>query len=245
MPSSLPQLGLIVRRAVHGKPTLIAFDLDGTLIDSRWDVAAAMNSALARLQHPQLEVEQIAAFVGDGGRSLCRRVAALLPGLDATLLYDTYLDAYAANPCSRNRWMPGATEILARLGADGRCVLGLLTNKPRRTTQAVLHALNLNAHFVATVAGGDSDADGKELALKPNAAPLEELVRRCQIDFQTVVLIGDGDQDVGCARAAGARAIAVRGGFCSDARLAAAQPDFLLDDLLELPDLLERCIFSA
>src|SRR5690606_7803759 len=130
----------------------VVFDLDGTLIDSRLDIAHAANAALVRAGRTALDPAEIATYVGDGARRLMQRaarVAADDPGLDRLL--EDFLRAYEAAATPHTHRMPGAERALTALA---HLPLAVCTNKPRRTTDIVLGELGLGPHFRAVVAGG-------------------------------------------------------------------------------------------
>jgi len=219
-------------------PRAIVFDLDGTLIDSLQDIAAAANHALARAGLPALSLDQVKRFVGDGARPLMARAS----GVDehdprfAPLLAD-FLDYYTANPATFSRPFPGALDALATLGA--RLSIALATNKPRRTTDATLRALDLERYFRVVVAGGDPPAP------KPSPEPLLFIAERFGLEPAELVMVGDGPQDVQAGRAARARTVAVLGGMAEKERVLAAEPDAVLATLEELPALIESWSAAA
>jgi phosphoglycolate phosphatase len=206
----------------------VVFDLDGTLIDSRTDIALAANHALAENGFPTLSVERVSGYVGDGAELLLTRAAAIQPG-DPRLpaLYAAFIAFYCAHPADHTRLCPGAAEAL-----DGRLMLplALCTNKPRITTEPVLAALGLDG-FHVVVAGGDLPEK------KPHPAPLFHIAQALAVEPRELVMVGDGAQDVLAGRAAGARTVGVRGGIQAEARLFAAEPDVVIESLAELSDL--------
>jgi 2-phosphoglycolate phosphatase len=209
----------------------VVFDLDGTLIDSRGDIAAACNYALSTTGLPTLTVAQISRFVGDGARKLLARASTLpesTPAVDKLLSH--FLDYYTAHPVVHTRLMPHVEEVLAAL-ASGPYRLAICTNKPRRTTEAVLDSLPITHYFSAVVAGDDLTTK------KPDPAPVEALATVLRLVPSELVVVGDGPQDVFAGRAAGARTVGVRGGFLPIERLLEAEPDVLLDSLAPLPTL--------
>ncbi|HEV8549219.1 MAG TPA: HAD-IA family hydrolase [Polyangiaceae bacterium] len=214
-------------------PRAIVFDLDGTLIDSSRDIAAAVNHALARAGLAALSVGQVKRLVGDGAGLLVARAS----GLDehdarfAPLLAD-FLDYYTANPATFSRPCAGALDALESLGA--RLSIALATNKPRQTTDATLRALHLERYFRVVVAGGDAPAP------KPSPEPLLFIAERLGLQAADLVMVGDGPQDIQAGRAAGARTVAVLGGMAAQDRVLAAEPDAVLETLEELPALIER-----
>ena len=134
---------------------------------------------------------------------------------------------YAAHPADRTRWMPGA---LATLDALAALPFALVTNKARAVTLRVLEVLGGGGRFAFVYAGGDGP-------LKPHPDAIAAVARGLGVDVADLWVVGDADQDILAARAAGAVAIAVRGGFADDARLTAARPDVLLDAIDQLPAL--------
>jgi phosphoglycolate phosphatase len=217
-------------------PTAIAFDLDGTLIDSRGDIVAAVNHALLRTSRAPLPAPVIVRFIGDGARALCARSAQLVEASDAvTELVDIFSEYYLAHPIDFTRWSPGAQETLEIFAEEmPEIALGLCTNKPRSITDAVLAALGIRTRFRAIVAGGDLPEK------KPAPGPLLHLAKALRASTESLVMVGDGPQDVEAARNAGVRSVAVESGFGSPERLLEAQPDVLLRSLTELPEVIQR-----
>ncbi len=209
---------------------LLAFDLDGTLVDSRLDIAEATNHALRATGRSPLSVEEIAGYVGDGARPLLSRAARVgetAPELEPLLA--VFLEYYTAHATTHTSLMPHAREVLEELGREHALVL--VTNKPRQTTDAVLRELDLARYFRGVSAGGDLPQK------KPDPEPLLVLTRALGVAPAEVVVVGDGPQDIECGRAAGARTVGVRSGILPEARLLASRPDWVIDDLGELPAL--------
>src|SRR5947208_16891206 len=132
----------------------VAFDLDGTLIDSRADLTAAVNHVLRGLGLAELPPATLYRYVGDGARVLVER--ALGPEhqdrLEAAV--EAFMAYYAAHLLDATRPYPGVEEALAALAARG-VACSVLTNKPEAMSRAILDGLGLAARFVAIV-GGDS-----------------------------------------------------------------------------------------
>jgi phosphoglycolate phosphatase len=212
----------------------VVFDLDGTLIDSRGDIIASMNHALLKRGRNPLPGQVIVSYVGDGARALCARAARLPESHEEVdALLNGFLDYYQRHPIDFTRWMPGAHEVLDALAAMPDMKLAICTNKPRATTDAVLGALGVRTRFRATVAGGDV------VERKPAPGPLLEVGRLLGVAEKSMIMVGDGPQDIECARRAGIRAIAVVG-FRPRERLMEARPDVLLGHLSELPGVVQR-----
>src|SRR5260370_9175292 len=122
----------------------ILFDLDGTLVDSVPDLAAAVNALLAELGRPALSRAQVTGMVGDGAAKLVERALAASGAGDTPLraALDRFLALYEADPMHLTRPYDGVPAVLAELAAAG-WGLGICTNKPERATRAVLAGLGL------------------------------------------------------------------------------------------------------
>lgn len=209
----------------------VVFDLDGTLIDSRGDIAAATLHALSENGFAPLPTPTLLTYVGDGARPLLARSAGIEAGdprLDA--LCASFLDFYTAHPLVHTRFCAGAERALSALAAFR---LALCTNKPRVTTLAVLRGLGIVDSFEVIVAGNDLPRS------KPDPLPVQYIAERLGVAPERLVMVGDGAQDILAARGAGARSIGLRDGIQPIERLLAANPDVLLDSLDELPSLIE------
>jgi phosphoglycolate phosphatase len=215
----------------------IVFDLDGTLIDSRYDIANAANHALSVHGWSPLSVSEISSFVGDGSRVLLARAARLAPDApELEQLLNTFLGYYAAHPTDHTLLLPGAHEALAELA---HLPLALCTNKSRAITDAVLANLRFPAKFSVVVGGGDLPK------IKPDPLPLQHIAQVLSLTPAELVMVGDGPQDIMCAKAAGARSVAVEGGMQARELLLATNPDVVLPTLVGLPPLIERWLSCA
>ncbi|MFZ5890332.1 MAG: HAD family hydrolase [Myxococcota bacterium] len=210
----------------------IVFDLDGTLIDSRGDIAAATLHALGAHGFPALPVPTLLTYVGDGARPLLARSAGIAhddPRLDA--LYASFIEYYSAHPLVHTRFCQGAEATLERLS---HLPLAICTNKPRVTTERVLAGLGVGKAFRVVLAGNDLPRS------KPDPLPVQHIAERLSLPAAALVMVGDGAQDVLSGRGAGARTVGVRDGIQPIERLLAAKPDVLIDSLDELPAVIER-----
>lgn len=209
----------------------VVFDLDGTLIDSRLDIAAATNHMLRAGGRDELGVDEVLRHVGNGARYLVAHVVGLAdddPELAAWL--STFLDYYTAHAIDHTRPLPDALHVLDELSGLS---LALCTNKPRATTDATLRGLALGDYFRVVVAGDDLPTK------KPDPAPLLHIAGALDIAPGEMVMVGDGPQDIQCGHAAGARTVGVEGGILPRAELVAAAPEAMIH-LAELPGLIER-----
>ncbi len=185
---------------------LVAFDLDGTLVDSHRDIADATNALLQELGAAPLPDEVITTLVGEGAGVLVRR-ALERSGLTADLqtALERYLVHYDARLLNTTRPYPGMAETLADVGRTRR--LAVLTNKPLAASIRVLEGLGMLDAF-AEVVGGDS-VHGR----KPDPAGLRALIMSAGVSKSETLLVGDSPFDLATAQAAGAHVCLARYGF--------------------------------
>jgi phosphoglycolate phosphatase len=182
---------------VHGVPASehVIFDLDGTLVDSRLDLTAAVNHVLRTFGLRELPLETVCQYVGEGARVLVQR--ALGPEhqarLDAGL--DVFLSYYGAHLLDHTRPYDGIPEALQSLAEHG-VILSVLTNKPAAMSRTILHGLGLVSRFAAIV-GGDSLP-----ARKPDPAGVDYLLTTTGTSRAHTLLVGDSLIDAATARAA-------------------------------------------
>jgi phosphoglycolate phosphatase len=188
-------------------PALIVFDLDGTLVDSRRDIAEAANATLVSYGVQPLADEAIGRMVGDGAPLLVARAfetAGVAAPADAL---GRFLSNYRTRLLEHTRPYPGIPEVLRRLAS--RATLAVLTNKPLDATRDVLTGLGLAHYFVS---GGIVAGDGP-FARKPDPGGLIHLMTAARTTQGSTVLVGDSPIDWRTARNAGTRLCLARYGF--------------------------------
>jgi phosphoglycolate phosphatase len=186
---------------------LIVFDLDGTLIDSRRDLADSANDTLMAFGAPPLAEDAIGRMVGDGAPVLIARafLAAGLTQPEGAL--NSFLASYDRRLLNHTRPYPGIIEVLDEL--ESRSSLGVLTNKPIDPTRKILEGLGLARHFApARVIGGDGP-----FPRKPDPSGLLHLMRNDGVETQATVFVGDSLTDWKTARSAAVPVCLARYGF--------------------------------
>jgi phosphoglycolate phosphatase len=209
-------------------PALVVFDLDGTLIDSRADLAAATNELVVELGGVPMDEPTIGAMIGDGVRLLVERALAAGCGISETA--DAHVDRFRAiygrHLLVNTRAYPGVDRLLDTLA--GRTRLTVLTNKPLGPTLQILEGLHLRPYF-SQVLGGDGP-----LPRKPDAAAMRAMIEAAGTTAYDTLLVGDSRVDHETARAADAAVAMARYGYGY-----ANFPESLLDGdevLLDAPD---------
>lgn len=212
---------------------MVGFDLDGTLLDTSGDLAAAVNHALASAGRPMLPVDRIKPMIGGGARHMLAQGMAATGGCDnATLdvLHRRLLDYYEAHICVHTHPFPDALAALDTLAGHG-VKLAVVTNKIERYARTVLDTLGMTERFVCVI-GGDTLSERK-----PDPAPILAMLKYG--DGGRAAFVGDSSYDVRAGHAAGLPVVACSFGFL-DGPIDGLGADAVIDDFAELVPTLER-----
>ena len=214
---------------------IVGFDLDGTLLDTSGDLAAAVNHALGSAGRPALPVERIRPMIGGGSRHMLQQ------GMEATggcteaeldLLQQRLLAWYEAHIAVETRPYPGCLDALDALASKG-VTLAVVTNKYERLAHVVLDALALTGRFAAII-GGDTLGPDRG---KPKPDLIELMVERCGGGH--AAFVGDSIYDVRAGQAAGLPVVACSFGFLQQP-VESLGADAVIDGYAELISALER-----
>ncbi|MER9344736.1 phosphoglycolate phosphatase [Mesorhizobium sp. M0323] len=217
-------------------PKAILFDLDGTLVDSAPDMAAAVNELLAGHDLPPLRLDQVKAMIGGGIRKLVERAFAA----SGTPLLGSALDEanrvmapiYRRHLTGRTRLMPGVREVLTHLHLSG-IAMAVVTNKPQLAAREILLHFRLT-EYLGAIVGGDAVT-----SLKPAPDALLLALDLLQVEPRDTLMVGDSSADVAAARAAGMAVILLRGGY-SQIPVEELGADLVCDSLFDLPSAMQR-----
>lgn len=206
---------------------LLIFDLDGTLIESKWDIAYSVNLTLAELGLPERSLEEIFGFVGDGVKRLLRRAV----GEENLDRYEQALKVfrghYLAHCLDRTVFYPGVEFMLRHFAAKSKAVA---TNKSIEYTRVILNGLG--AHHFPVVVGGDNG-----FGLKPDPGMLVHIMERLGVSKERTVLVGDSTNDINGGHNAGIRVCAVGYGMGNREKMAACQPEWFIERPEQLMEL--------
>jgi phosphoglycolate phosphatase len=205
---------------------LIMFDLDGTLADTGPDLADAVNYTRAHFKLEGLPNDMVYAHVGYGVEHLLKHSLPQQQPFQEVMR--VFLERYEKHLLDKTVLYPGVLPALDYF-RDKRCVV--VTNKMHRLSVAIVRGLGVEDRFDA-ILGGDSVSDKK-----PHPALLNEVLRRYPVPARRALMVGDGDTDVEAGKRAGVVTCGVTYGLGNKKDLAAAQPDFLVEDLTRLADL--------
>ncbi|MEI7967377.1 MAG: phosphoglycolate phosphatase [Betaproteobacteria bacterium] len=210
----------------------VAFDLDGTLLDTLPDIAAASNAMLVAIGRDPVPEGVVRGYIGDGVARLTKRLlTASRDGEPDAKVFDRALgifeEHYLAGVSERTRPFEGVIDGLALL-AGRRLRLACITNKAIRFTEPLLAAQGLAACF-DLVLGGDSLP-----RKKPDPLPLLHCCERLGIQPDEMLYVGDSSNDVAAARAAGCPVVCVSYGYCGDVPVRDLGADAIVADILEV-----------
>ena len=208
---------------------LLIFDLDGTLIESKWDIAASVNLTLVELGLPQRSLEEIFGFVGDGVKKLLR----LSVGDNHRVSFEEALQVfrahYLAHCLDRTKFYPGIEATLAHFTDKRKAVA---TNKSIEYTDVILKGLG--AQYFQYVVGGDNG-----FGLKPEPGMLLHIMERLNVPKEGTVLVGDSTNDINGGHNAGIRVCAVGYGMGNREKMASCQPDWFIERPEQLMEIFE------
>jgi len=216
-----------VRRSTSTRPRfdLIIFDLDGTLIDSKLDLANSVNFTRQQMGLPVLEHRLIFSYIGDGATMLIRR--AMGEGLGETEIQkalEVFLAHYREHLLDNTVLYPGVRETIEALSS---LKLAVLTNKPVRPSEAIVEGLGLRGKL-PRIYGGNSFEQKK-----PHPMGIETILKETETSAERALMVGDSRIDVATGRNAGVLTCGVTYGLASDT-LIDLRPDYLIDHFEQL-----------
>lgn len=207
----------------------VLFDLDGTLVDSLGDIAAALNHALASVGQRTLSEDAVRACIGEGARHLVEQALPIEAREPAVIdeALGLYRARYRANLVVRTRAYPGLEALALSLRARG-APLGVVTNKPHAPACEIVERI-FGAGLFGVVIG---EAEGRPR--KPDPAPVRLALESLGATLEGAVLVGDSAIDLETARRAGIRGIGVAWGIRGRGELESVEGAEIVDDVAAL-----------
>jgi phosphoglycolate phosphatase len=215
---------------------LLIFDLDGTLVDSRLDLASAVNAMLRHYGKAELPTDVIGSYIGNGAPMLVRR--ALGDPDDESFVQEAllYFMSYYREHKLDTTYVyegifPALDAIRAARNGHGELKMAVLSNKPVGPSKGIVDALGLGRYFFQVYGGNSFDTK------KPDPMGVQALMEEARVHPEQTVIIGDSDVDVITAKNSGIYSVGVTYGLAPHT-LEDAPPDVLIDHPTELPDVL-------
>jgi len=206
---------------------LLIFDLDGTLVDSRLDLAQAVNATRNHMGMGALANERVYTYVGNGAPLLVRRaLGEQATEAEVQEALEFFLEYYREHDLDHTVLYPGVRESLDRLRDAGK-QMAVLTNKPVRMSNHIVQGLGVGEHFFRVYGGNSFDFK------KPNPIGIETLMAEAGVGRETTLMVGDSAVDVNTARNAKVACCGVTYGFQPET-LADPAPEILVHRMQEL-----------
>ncbi len=210
---------------------VIAFDLDGTLVDTAPDLIATLNDLLVDHGIPAVAYDEARTMIGAGVKALITRALTAqqvrAPAADIDALFATYIERYAARIAALSRPFPGLEQALDSLAAEGYR-FAVCTNKIEWLSTRLLDALSLSPRFDAVCGQGTFDV------MKPHPDMFRRTILQAGGDPARAIMVGDSGTDINTARAANVPVIAVDFGY-TDVPVSQLGPDRIVSRFSDLP----------
>lgn len=212
------------------KIDLLIFDLDGTLIDSQRDIIVSVQEMLKGLGLPEKSYDTVKSYIGLG---IDRLIMGALGEENSAKLNEgmgIFEDYYGKHMFDTTALYLGVKETLEHF-KDKK--MAVITNKQRRTTLAALRRFRIAKYF-SEVLGGDD-----VICRKPDACPIDKVLAKLKVTRGRAVIIGDSEFDILAGKNSGIVTCAVTYGIGRRENISAARPDYIIDDIRRLKDIIE------
>ncbi|OAT28803.1 phosphoglycolate phosphatase [Buttiauxella brennerae ATCC 51605] len=211
----------------------IAFDLDGTLVDTALGLTQAMDQALYALELPTAGEDNVEKWIGNGADVLVKRALTWAlkgeePEADQCLIARKLFDAYYAQAAEEGSFLfPEVANTLSVLAEKG-LPMGLVTNKPTPFVLPMLERLGI-AQYFKVIIGGD-DVENK----KPHPEALHKVMEELNLSAEELLFVGDSRNDILAAQAAGCCSIGLTYGYNYGESIELSKPDYVFDHFNDL-----------
>lgn len=208
---------------------LIILDLDGTLIDSREDIAKAVNFALKDVGLGEKSVSEISSYIGLGVEDLIRKSLGNKHNALIEKALSVFKEYYKEHCTDNSVLYPNVKEVLEYFKAKRKVIV---TNRNYDLALQPLKTLGIYDYF-DDIFGGDDIG-----CMKPSSCPLDRTINRFNMDKETTIFVGDMYIDVLAGKSAGIATCAVTYGIGKKEDIIKVEPDFIIDDMIELKNII-------
>ena len=195
---------------------LVIFDLDGTLVDSKYDLTDAVNFTRKHYGFSPLPVDKVASYLGSGITALVKAVLSELKSENFDVAVKIFKDNYVQHLTDKTLPYNDVKEMLSNIPQQKV----LLSNKDEQFSKQILNTLGLS-QFFTEIYGGDSFKEKK-----PSPLPIYEIMKKFSLNKENVVMVGDGANDIMVGKNAGVTTIGVLYGYSSQEKLDELAPNY-------------------
>lgn len=196
---------------------LIVFDLDGTLVDSKYDLTDSVNFVRKQYGFNPLPIDEVASYLGSGITALVKAVLSELKNENFDLAVKMFKDNYAQHLTDKTLPFENVIEMLSNISQPKV----VLSNKDEKFSKQILKTLELSKFFTG-IYGGDSFEEKK-----PNPLPIYEILKKFALTKDEIVMVGDGTNDILVGKNAGIKTIGVLYGYSSQQQLNDLAPNYI------------------
>ena len=209
---------------------LVIFDLDGTLVDSQYDLTDSVNFVRNEYGLSPLPVDKVASYLGSGITALVKAVLAELKNENFDVAVKMFKDNYAKHLTDKTLPYKDVIEMLSNIPQPKV----LLSNKDEKFSKQILSTLGLSKYFTE-IYGGDSFKEKK-----PNPLPICEILKKFSLNKENIVMVGDGANDIMVGKNACIKTIGVLYGYSSQQQLNDLAPEYQAKNPKEIVDIIKN-----
>lgn len=215
---------------LNNKIKLVVFDLDGTLVDSKYDLTDAVNFTRKYYGFSPLPVDEVASYLGSGITALVKAVLSELQNENFDVAVKIFKDNYVQHLTDKTLPYNDVKEMLSNIPQPKV----LLSNKDEKFSKQILDTLGLS-QFFTEIYGGDSFKEKK-----PSPLPIYEIIKKFNLTKEDIVMVGDGANDVMVGKNAGVKTIGVLYGYSSQEQLNNLAPDYQAKEPKEIINIINN-----
>ena len=208
---------------------LIIFDLDGTLVDSREDIANAVNFTLKDIGLKEKSKQEISSYIGRGIEHLIRESLGNKQGVLLKRAQSVFEEYYRKHSTDNSVLYPNVKEILEYFKNKKKVIV---TNRNYEFALLTLKALGVYGHFEDIIGGDDIGC------MKPSSCPLDKTMHRLNMNKEKTIIVGDMDIDILAGKRTGIATCGVTYGIGKKEDIIKAKPDFIIDNIIKLSDII-------